>query len=76
MVKKGGLEVETAKVWMKYAGEVLKRRSEKDGGKGELWEGAIAREGFRAREEGKSWRGLNGERWGYWVEALKRIEQI
>ena len=64
-----GWVLETASVWLIYAGKEMKKRSEK----GENWEGRIARGG--ARFEEKEWTGLGSERWGVWVEGLKKADE-
>ena len=59
----------TAAVWFLYAGKVLKERSIE----GRDFDGRKGKEGDAIGEKG--WKGLNDERWKYWIESLEESEK-
>lgn len=59
----------TAAVWFLYAGKVLKERSIE----GRDFDGRKGKEGDAIGEKG--WKGLNKDRWEFWIENLERLGQ-
>lgn len=59
----------TVAMWLLYAGETLRTRSVE----GQDFDGRMGREGDAMGEKG--WKGLNAERWEYWIEKLQDLRQ-
>jgi hypothetical protein len=59
----------TVAVWLLYAGQTLKKKSME----GQDFDGRMGKEGDAVGEKG--WKGLNGERWEYWIEKLQELRR-